>query len=83
MSGTGLDANRGATTLESAVARLYRKMHEHSKQVVVVTDSSKLSKVNFALICPISKLHLPITDIGTSAQVLKPFVEQGIKILRV
>jgi DeoR family transcriptional regulator of aga operon len=47
----GLDAERGATTLELDQALSYRKMLKQSKQVIVVTDSSKCGLV--------SRIYLP------------------------
>src|SRR5579859_2042454 len=58
---TGLDAERGATTLETDEALIYRKMLKQSKQLIVVADSSKLGKVGPAVICPTSEIHILIT----------------------
>src|ERR1700752_3322237 len=52
LSVTGLDADRGATTLETDEALIYRKMLKHAKQVIVVTDGSKFGNVSPAFICP-------------------------------
>lgn len=83
ISVTGLDAVRGATQQESDEALLFRKMQEHSKQAVVVADSSKLGKVSPALICPADKIHLIITDTGASDEAIQPFIDQGCQVLRV
>src|SRR6202050_152658 len=53
LSVTGLEAERGATSLEADEAMVFRKMLKQSKQVIVVADSSKIGKVSPALICPI------------------------------
>ena len=55
LSVTGLDADRGATTLETDEALICRKMLKHSKQVIIVTDASKLGSVSPALICQQTK----------------------------
>ena len=83
LSVTGLDAERGATTLETDEATVYRKMLKQSKQVIVVADSSKIGKVSPALICPINEVHTLITDTGAPADALAPFERQGIRIVRV
>ena len=83
LSVTGLDAERGATTLEADEALVYRKMLKQSKQVIVVADSSKLGKVNAAFICPANEIHILITDTGATAEALAPFERQGIRVLRV
>lgn len=83
LSVTGLDAQRGATTLESDEALVYRKMQEHSKQVVIVADSSKLGKVSPAFICPVNKMDLLITDNAATDAQVEVFENQGVQVLRV
>jgi DeoR family transcriptional regulator, aga operon transcriptional repressor len=83
LSVTGLDAERGATTLETDEALIYRKMLKHSKQVIVVTDSSKFGNVSPAFICPLSEIHTVITDTGVSPDAVAAFERQGIKVIRV
>ncbi|HEX3985230.1 MAG TPA: DeoR/GlpR family DNA-binding transcription regulator [Acidobacteriaceae bacterium] len=83
LSVTGLDAERGATTLETDEAMIYRKMLKQSKQVIVVADSSKIGRVSPAFICPINEAHMLITDTGASAEALAPFERQGIRVVSV
>jgi DeoR family transcriptional regulator of aga operon len=82
LSVTGLDAVRGATSLEADEALVYRKMLKQSKQVIVTADSSKLGKVSPAFICPINEIHILITDTGATAEALAPFERQGIRVIR-
>lgn len=82
VSVTGLDATRGATTLETDEALVYRKMIKHAKQVIVVSDPSKLGNVSPALICPLSQIHVLITSAGAAADALAPFERQGIRVIR-
>ena len=82
LSVTGLDATRGATTLETDEALVYRKMIKHAKQVIVVSDASKFGNVSPAIICPISEIHVLITSAGATADALAPFERQGIRIIR-
>src|SRR6516162_4110633 len=70
LSVTGLDAERGATTLETDEALVYRKMLKQSKQVIVVTDASKFGNISPALICPSSEIHTIITNTGVSPEAL-------------
>lgn len=83
VSVTGLDAERGATSLEADEALVYRKMLKQAKQVIVVADSSKLGRVSPAIICPINEIQILITDTGASAEALAPFERQGTRVLRV
>jgi len=82
LSVTGLDAERGATTLETDEALVYRKMLKQAKEVIVVADSSKLGTVSPAFICPASEIHVLITNAGAPRKNLAPFESQGIKVIR-
>ncbi len=81
LSITGLDAECGVTSLEQEEALVYRKMIKRSKQVIVVTDSSKLGRVGPALICPCNEIHTLITDLGASSESLAAFERMGIQII--
>jgi DeoR family transcriptional regulator of aga operon len=83
LSVTGLDAERGATTLETEEALVFRKMLKQAKEVIVVADSSKLGQVSPAFICPANEIHMLITSIAAPDEALAPFERQGIRILRV
>jgi DeoR family transcriptional regulator of aga operon len=83
LSVTGLDAERGATTLETDEALVYRKMKKQAKQVIVTADSSKLGKVSPAFICPANEINILITDTGATPESVAPFERQGIRVLRV
>src|SRR5271167_4774032 len=83
LSVTGLDAERGATTLETDEALVLRKMLKQAKQVIVTADSSKLGKVSPAFICPLSEVHKLITDTGATDDAIEPFVRLGIEVSRV
>lgn len=81
LSVTGLDAERGATSLESDEALVYRKMAKQSKQVIVTADSSKLGKVSPAFICRANEIHILITDTHAAPEALAPFERQGVKVV--
>jgi DeoR family transcriptional regulator of aga operon len=83
LSVTGLEPERGATTLETDEALVYRKMLKQAKEIIVVADSSKLGKVSPAFICPATEIHLLITDTGASSDALAPFERQGMRVVRV
>jgi DeoR family transcriptional regulator of aga operon len=82
LSVTGLDVEKGATSLEADEALVYRKMVKQAKQVIVVADSSKLGKVGPALLCPSSEIHVLITNTGATPESLAPFERQGIRVIR-
>jgi DeoR family transcriptional regulator of aga operon len=79
---TGIDLERGATTLEADEALVFRKMLKQSKKVIVVSDSSKLGKVSPAFICPVSEIHMLITDTHASEKAIAPYLKLGIEVIR-
>jgi DeoR family transcriptional regulator of aga operon len=83
ISVTGLDAERGATSLEPDEALVYRKMLKQAKQVIVVADSSKLGKVSPAFLCACSEINILLTDTGATPEMLAPYASKGVQILRV
>src|SRR6516164_793928 len=82
LSVTGIEAERGVTSLETDEALVYRKMVKQAKEVIVVADSSKLGKVGPAFISPLNEVHTLITNTGASNEVLAIFERQGIRIVR-
>jgi DeoR family transcriptional regulator, aga operon transcriptional repressor len=80
---TGFDLKRGVTTLEAEEAAVARAMARHGKQVIVVADSSKINVVSPALICPLSEIHVLVTDSGIPPDVEAALQTNGIVVLKV
>lgn len=78
---TGIHPERGVTSLEQEEALIYRKMMKRSKQVIVVSDSSKLGRVGPALICQCDEIHTLITDTAASAEDVAALERLGIKVI--
>lgn len=79
----GIDLARGITVIEPEEGLTFRSMIQQAKQTIVVADSSKIGMVTPALICPISDIHMLITDTRASDKVIAPFLERGIEVRRV
>lgn len=79
----GIDAQRGATTIESDEAAVFRAMVRQAKQVVVVADSSKIGMVSPALICPASEIDALVTDTGIAPDALEAFRAADIEVYAV
>jgi DeoR family transcriptional regulator, aga operon transcriptional repressor len=79
----GIDVARGLTVIEPEEALTFRAMIHQSKQIIVVTDSTKIGVVSPALICPVSDIHMLITDARASDKTIAPFRERGIEVQRV
>ncbi len=69
----GVDAERGATTIEADEAAVFRAMTRRAKQVVIVADSSKVGMTSPAVICPVTDIDILITDDGISEEAVKAF----------
>lgn len=79
----GIDPVRGVTVIESEEALTFRAMIRQAKKVIVVTDSTKLGAVTPALVCPITDIHMLITDSRASDKTAALFTEHGIEVKRV
>jgi DeoR family transcriptional regulator, aga operon transcriptional repressor len=80
---TGFDLKRGVTTLEAEEAAVARAMARHGRQVIVVADSSKIGVVSPALICPLSEIHVLVTDSGIPPDIDDALQSSGIVVLKV
>lgn len=83
VSVSGIDAVRGATTIEPFEALTYRTMIDQAKETIVVADSSKFGKVTAGLVCPVSGIHKLITDTRVTDEVVAEFEQQGVEVMRV
>ena len=79
----GVDADRGAMTIDLDEAAVLRVMALQSKRVIIVADSSKIGKTGAGIICSPSKIDLLITDEGISEQQCVAFKEGGVRVMRV
>ena len=79
----GIDSQSGIFTPNFEEANLNRLMIEVSKEVIIVTDSSKFKRKSFAHIAPISKLNMIITDSKIPEDEFKSLQNKGIKVILV
>jgi DeoR family transcriptional regulator of aga operon len=79
----GIDVARGLTVIEPEEGLTFRAMIHQAKQTIVVTDSTKIGLVSPALICPVSNVHMLITDTRATDKAIAPFRERGIEVQRV
>ena len=79
----GVDAERGATTIEAEEAAVFRAMIRQAKEVIVVADSSKVAMISPAVICPVSEIDILITDDGMSKEASRAFSRNGVKVISV
>ena len=55
-------------------------MIERCREVVTVTDSSKLSKVSLVTSAKISTIHRLVTDDGAPAALIEDLRERGVQV---
>ncbi|HSD64790.1 MAG TPA: transcriptional repressor AgaR [Ignavibacteriaceae bacterium] len=79
----GIDSQTGVYTPNLEEANLNRLMIEYSKEVVIVTDSSKFKRKSFAHIAPMTKVNLVITDSKIPEDEFKNLQNLGIKVILV
>ena len=77
----GIDSTYGITTPNIEEAQLNRLMINISKEVIVVTDSSKFLRRSFAFIAPASDIDTVITDSNIPKEEYERLVNAGVKVL--
>lgn len=76
----GIDPEAGLTEYNLDDARVKRAAVEVARRVVVVADSSKLGRVAFARICPLSRVDILVTDQSAPADSLAAIAELGVTV---
>jgi len=79
----GINSQSGIYTPNFEEANLNRLMIEVSKEVIIVTDSSKFKRKSFAHIAPISKVNMIITDSKIPEDEFNSLQNKGIKVILV
>ncbi len=79
----GIDADFGISTPNVEEAYLNRIMIEISREVFVVTDSSKFNKRSFAFIAPMNQIHTVITDHNIPSTEKEKMEKIGVQVIEV
>jgi DeoR family transcriptional regulator, aga operon transcriptional repressor len=79
----GIDSQSGIYTPNLEEAHLNRMMINTSKEVIIVTDSSKFKRKSFAHIAPITKVNMIVTDSKIPEDELKNLQSMDIKVILV
>jgi DeoR family transcriptional regulator of aga operon len=77
------DTRHGISTPNIEEASLNQVMIEVSREVIIVTDSSKFLRRSLAFICKIDSIHAVVTDTGISADDRKRLEDAGIELITV
>jgi DeoR family transcriptional regulator of aga operon len=76
----GLDPEIGVMTPHLAEAQLNARMIQISRQVVAVSDSSKLMRRNVSVIARVEQLHMLITDTAARPDVVEELRRRGVDV---
>ena len=79
----GIDPRWGVSCFDSDEAELNNAMVRQSRRHIAVVDHTKLNVVASFRICETTALQTLITDVGATDEMIKPFQELGIEVLRV
>lgn len=79
----GFDLKCGLTCATAEEANLTRKMIERSSNVVVLADSTKLSRKGFGHICDLSDIDVLVTDTDLPEESRLLIEEKGVKVILV
>ena len=77
----GLDFEFGISTPNIEEAHLNKIMIEISRQVIVLADSSKVKKRSLAVICPLSKVDILVTDDGLGPDYQNRLEQLGVEVI--
>jgi len=77
----GIDTQYGISTPNVEEAHLNNIMIDISREVFVVTDSSKFKRKSFAYIAPITKINTVITDRNIPLDEKQNLLNSGIKVI--
>lgn len=79
----GLTLEIGPTTADLLMAEVDRLMVERSRQVILVADSSKIGRVGFVPIKPVSAIKTLITDSDAPGDFVQAARDAGVEVVLV
>ena len=77
----GVHPEHGSTVIESDEALILSEMVRHSKQVIVLADSSKLGMVSAMRVCVTEDIDTIVTDTGTNPAVVQALRDRKIRVI--
>ncbi|PJF49029.1 MAG: DeoR/GlpR transcriptional regulator [Chloroflexi bacterium] len=77
----GLSLKAGLTEFNLEDALVKQAMLQSAKERIVVADASKLERVAFAFIGPLTGINTLVTDADADAQVVRQIEEAGVRVM--
>ena len=81
IGGDGVDFDFGLSTSSTMEAKMNQLMIQNSEKVIVLADSTKISKRGFGKITDLDKIHVLITDEGIKKRDVERFEDLGIEVV--
>ncbi|HKW98573.1 MAG TPA: DeoR/GlpR family DNA-binding transcription regulator [Bryobacteraceae bacterium] len=79
----GVHAEHGVTDQHTEEAAVNQALARQARQRILVVDHTKFGKIARCLVCPIREVNMILTDTGASDEMIAPFQDLGIQVLRV
>lgn len=76
----GVSVEAGVTTYHADEAIIDRMMVERAGKTLVAADCSKLGRAGFSAICPLSRVHMLVTDGGCPWELAEQFKGEGVQV---
>jgi DeoR family transcriptional regulator of aga operon len=83
IGGDGVDSKQGVSCFSPDEAQLNSTMVKHAQRKIAVVDHSKFGVIAGWRICPPSELDILITDTGATDEMIAPFENAQIQVIRV
>jgi DeoR family deoxyribose operon repressor len=77
----GLDPKLGLTTYFYYEAEIKREMIRSARQIILVTDSTKLGKISITHFASLDEINIIITDDGISKEYQEILTDRGIELI--
>lgn len=81
ISAKGIGLEEGVMDTNETEANIKRKMIETAKEITLLADYSKFSKIAHVTVCPINKINRIITDNKADPEVISKFRDKGIEVI--
>jgi len=78
---SAISLTEGLTNVDLLDAQIKTAMIKGADEVIVVADHSKLGKVHFAKVAPITTIHKLVMDNGISPEDIKAFEAKGVEVI--
>ncbi len=77
----GIDPDKGITNINLPEAEIKRRILRSARRKIVVTDGSKLGRVELAYLCGIQDIDLLITDSSADVAILNALREKDLDVM--